>query len=349
MKKLTLFFLFFFSLSLSAAPMPIRGEKGGKHIFVNNKILARVNGKAISVIDTMKKMDMVFFQEFPQYASSTEARFEFYKTAWKDILRELIEKELILEDAKEIKIEVTRGDVRQELETLFGPNIFANLDKAGLTYKEAWELVKEELTIKKTMLSRVNAKATRLVTPSHIAAAYEEYALRESKPHTWTYQVISIRGEDVSLCAEAANHAYYLLNTKHAPLDRLQSFIESHSSFGGEISLSVSKETVQSEQEVSEDYRMILASLKPQTYSRPIVQQTRRNNSKVFRLFHLIDEDEGGAPPFAEAEREIKKRLMNEKIDESAGLYIQRLYSHFEVENWTETESFKNFQPFLMQ
>ena len=69
--------------------------------------------------------------------------------SWKSALEEIIDKELILADAQESKIEVSSGDVRQEMERSFGPNIIANLDKAGISFEEASKIMQEEIIIRR--------------------------------------------------------------------------------------------------------------------------------------------------------------------------------------------------------
>src|SRR5205085_3839907 len=126
-KKLSILFAFF--LFVQTQVQGVTGEhllyapEDDKRIIVNNRILAKVNGKALSVYDIMKKMDLLFYRAFPEYTSSTVARFQFYEMNWQAVLRDLIDKELIIADADENKVEVSSGDVRQEMETLFGPNI----------------------------------------------------------------------------------------------------------------------------------------------------------------------------------------------------------------------------------
>src|ERR1700730_13068687 len=77
------------------------GPEDNARIVVNNRILAKVNGKEISVFDVMKKMDMLFYRQFPEYTSSMQARFQFYQVSWKRVLQDLIDKELIMADAEE--------------------------------------------------------------------------------------------------------------------------------------------------------------------------------------------------------------------------------------------------------
>ena len=46
----------------------------GPDIITNNRIITTVHGHPISILDIQKEMDLVFFQKFPQYGSSPEAR-----------------------------------------------------------------------------------------------------------------------------------------------------------------------------------------------------------------------------------------------------------------------------------
>lgn len=326
------------------------GQSQPKHIFINNRILAKVNGKAISVIDLMKKLDLFFYKQFPQYSSSVEARYQFYSMNWKHVLRELVEKQLILADAEEIKMEVSNGDVRQEIENLFGPNIIVNLDKAGLTYEEAWQMVKEDQLIKRTMMARVNGKAVRQVTPQDIRLAYEEYAKTNVRPAFWKYQVVSFKGKDPSLCAEAARFAYQTLTEDGIPLSSLADKLNDHPLTKHDVSYTISDDLQGSEKEVAENYREILASLQPDSFSRPIVQKSKSGDSQVFRIFYLKEYQPGGAPPLAEVEVKLKNKLIDAKIDLEAQQYIARLRRHFDVQDGEKNQLYDpNFQPFILK
>ena len=103
-KFLFLSLLFISLTSLHAVNDSILFDKDNSpHLAVNNRILAKVNDKAISVVDVMKKMDVLFYREFPQYTSSMQARYQFYKANWKHVLEELVSKELVMADAEENK------------------------------------------------------------------------------------------------------------------------------------------------------------------------------------------------------------------------------------------------------
>lgn len=320
------------------------------HIFVNNRIVANVNGKAISVIDVMKKMDLLFYRKFPQYASSVEARFQFYQINWRHILREIIEKELIIADADESKIPITNGDIRQEMENLFGPNIISNLDKAGLTFDEAWEMVKEELIIRKMVSFRINSKAIKAVVPQDIRTAYEEYVKKNKIPDKWRYRVITVRGEDSSECAETANAIWHFLEEKSANIENLQEKAKEQSLVRNKTSVNLSEDYIHSEKEVSDSYKEILTTLKPDTYSKPIAQKSKVDHSIVFRILYLKELVEGSVPSFSEMEQKLKNQLTDQAVQKEAEDYMKKLRSHFNVKEEDEAKLVpEDFQPFSLK
>lgn len=326
------------------------GNQDEMRLVVNNRILAKVNDKAISVVDVMKKMDVLFLREFPQYTSSIQARYQFYKANWKHVMEELISKELVMADAEENKLPVSNGDVRQEMETLFGPNIISNLDKIGLSYDEAQKIVQGDIIIRRMIYVRVNAKAVKKVTPQVVRAAYNEFAQDPAniKPDIWQYNVISIRDKDATRGAEAANFTYELLNS-HTPLDQLAEKIKENSLFE-KTQVNISEEYNLTEKDISAAYKEVLAKMQPHTHSGPIAQRSRTDKSNnFFRIFVLSDLKKGGIPPFSDMEIDIKEKLLDDAVAEETDAYLKKLRKHFHVQEDYLTQTDDSFEPFSIK
>lgn len=315
------------------------------HITVNNRILAKVNGKAISVMDVMKKMDMAFYKQYSQYAAFPEARIQYYQMQWRNVLQDIIHKELIAADAEEHKIKITSGEVRQDMEKMFGPNIIANLDKAGLTFDEAWNLVYGERILSKMIGYQVQSKAYKVITPQYVRNAYEKYAVENVRPPEWLYSVISIRHRDVTKGAEAANISYQLLTAENIPADQLADRVKTLEPFGKNVKISISEEYRHNENELSPSYKEILTTLKPGSYSQPSSQKSRSDNSIVFRIFYLKEHFSGGALAFSEVEKQIRDKLFDETIEKETEAYLKKLRLHF---NLQEEVTDSNFEPFSL-
>jgi len=354
MYKILIFLLLTFSLVNTALPavsenFSLSGAEKEKQVFVNNRILAKVNGKAISVIDIMKKMDMHFYKMYPQYTSSAMARFQFYQMSWKSVLSELIDKELIIADATENKLVISSGDVRQELENLFGPNIIVNLDKVGLTFDEAWKMVQDDITLKRMIYVRVHSKALRKVTPKDVREAYEEYAKNNIKNDEWHYQVVSIRNPDPAKGAETAQFAFHLLTDKKVPLKDLPAHITTFADWSSKTKLNVSEEFNHTEKDLAPNYKEYLSQLAANTYSQPIAQVSRKDNSTVCRIFYLKEMVPGGVVPFNEVENKLKEQLLDEVIDKETADYLKKMRRHYNVQESDLKELTGSFEPFVLK
>lgn len=326
------------------------GQNDKPHIAVNNRVLAKINGKPLSVVDVMKKMDMMFYKQFPEYTNSIQARYQFYMANWKHVLDDLIDKELILADAEETKMAVSAGDVRQDMEGLFGPNIIANLDKVGLTYDEAYEMVKGDITIRRMLMYRVNSKAMREVTPLNVREAYDAFSKENVRADQWQYHVISIRDTDPVRGAQAASAVHDMLAKEKVPLDNLTKKLKEVNTLNKATTLNVSQEFIHSEKEVSDAYKEILAKLQPDEYSEPISQRSRSDSSTVFRIFHLKKKVQGGAVPYNEIENQLRDKLLDAAIAKETDAYLRKLRTHFDVQDTHLKEMIADdFQPFALK
>ncbi len=352
MKKF-LFYLAAFSLSHSSL-MAFKtnsmklSQASDPKIAVNNRILARINGKSISAYDVMKKMDMDFFRQYPQYVSSIEARYQYYQFSWKPVLDELINKELILADAQENKVEVSNGDVRQEMESLFGPNVIANLDKLNINFDEGFKIVQGDIIIRKMIGGRVNTKALRAVTPVKVKKAYEEYIKNEenSRLSIWDYAVVTIKDRDLDK-SEVLSKKIYQMLMHGTSLDKLVQEAKENKLIGRKAKLTVSNTIRNNEKELSSAYKNVLTDLEPGMYSQPFPHKSRADHTTVYRIVFLKEKIPGGFPPFKEIENTLKEQMLNEIAERETEAYITRLRHHYHFKD-EELESMvpAGYQPF---
>ena len=311
-------------------------------ISVQNCILARVNGNTISVMDVMKKMDVNLHQHYPQYADSPHARYQFYTTHWQNVLRDMIDAELILSDAAEKEVKVSEGDIHEELERRFGPDIMTTLDSLKISYEEAWKMVKSDLTLQRMTWFFVHSKAAHSVTPQAIREGYRQYLASHPPFQELTYRVITVRTEET----DAVRSLHSLLTPKSSEEAMLSSIQEWEKSHPGS-SAQVSTEYTAKDQELSEAYREALHSLAEETFSQPVCQQSRITNQMVYRIFYLARKTDHFAPPFDELSDQIKKQLTQDATVAESDHYLQKLRKRFGFE--TLGSSTDSFQPFRIE
>lgn len=318
-------------------------------IIVHNRVLANVNGKPITLIDVMKKMDMIFYRQFPEYATSKSARYQFYMVNWKSFLEELINKELILADAEEVKLPISNGDVRQEMESMFGPNIIGNLDKIGMTMDEALKIIKGDITLRRMMIYRVNSKALGKISPQEVKTAYEQYLKDNQQSDIWDYRVISIRNKDAEKGSQVAQAIEGLIKDNHGSFDDLAKKVKEMSDIG-KSTVNISEEIKHNEEQLSKAYKEILADMKDGTYSAAISQKSRADRTTVYRIFYLKGKAAGVLPNYNEIEPTLKGKLLDEAVAKETESYLKRLRKHFAVSDKMIKEMIpENYQPFTLQ
>ena len=341
-------------LSLSAislAPASLSKEQT-PIIIINNRILARINGKTISTYDIAKKMDILFHSQFPEYSHFVDARYQFYQMNWRPILEELINKELILADAQEHKVEITGGDIRQEIESVFGPNVHDNLDKTGLSLDEATKMVQGDLVLRRMLNMRINSKALRVVTPFKVRQAYDTYISNPQNASLtkWNYRVVTIKDRNLQKTKETADKAYRLLIENNIPLDTLVATLKDKKMLGRKGKVTVSNDIINNEQELSDNYKEILMQMDVGMISQPSLHTSRANQGSVYRIFYLKEKIPGGVPSFKEMDPKLKDKLLNDYADQETGIYLQKLRQRHHVRDQDLEQMFSSdYQPFTMK
>lgn len=345
MKK-TIFGLTFFlfaSLAISEE-LPYAQEDSG-HLIVNNRILARVNNKTISVLDLMKKMDVFLAKSYPHLVNSPQARYQFFSSGWRNVLNQMIDTELMLADAEKLELKISDADIREQLHERFGPNIMPTLDKLGITYDEAWQMIYAENAVQRMTWYRVNSKAINKIGPQDIKEAYKKYCLLNPAVETWKYQVLSIRASDEAKGTNAAAKARENLLKEKVDFQILAQKMKEL--FDSTVTFNVSEEYEVTGKNLSDSHKKILASLPIGSYSEPVTQISRFDQSVVHRIFYLKDHIVSALPTFEEKSEALYETLVQEAIDQETKVYLAKLRERFGFdEKHFQLEIPEDFVPF---
>lgn len=356
MKIKVLFFLLTSSLLLANQPFGMPNTQpmgqGGSNamepkLSIHNEILAKINDKAISVMDVKKEMDMIFLKTYPDLVESPPARHQFYTASWKHVLDQMINKELMLLDAEEKQLQISEGEVREEMEKRFGPNIMKNLEKIGLTFEEAKENTKTELVVQRMSWYFIHQTATQAVTPKDVQIAYEKYLVDYPPKTEWTYQVISMRSDESKQAEELSNQVADLINKKQLSLSEIKDELLALPKENQTIS--ISDDFVNNSEDISASHKQGLQDLVENQYSKPFEHSTRRANQKpCYRIFYLKKNMKYEPASFAEMSKQLRNELIQKLSQTESEKYISRLRKHYGFENNLLLVS-EDFAPFSLQ
>lgn len=333
------------SLPLHSEAPAIQQEEP-EELIIYNRILAKVNGKTLSVIDVMKKMDMFLQKYYPHLSNSKLARYQFFSSQWRENLAQMIDQELIIADAEHLEIKVTDAEVREEILNRFGPNTMPILDKLGLTYEETKQMIHDEMIVQRMMWFRVNSKALSKVNSHDVKEAYKQYCEQNPELEEWQYQVLSIRSPQKEASEALAKRAFDLLQSNL----ELATLPEKLATSEETLTVSLSPEMQADERSISTSHKEVLKTLAENSFSAPIAQVSRIDNSVVYRIFYLKKHSKKVLPPFEKMAEELKEQLLQAAANKENSHYIAKLRERLGYDEKHMLETLPNdFQPFALR
>lgn len=340
-----------FSLNADPSPSSLLAPAEPQELIVYNRILAKVNGKTISVIDVMKKMDLFLQRYYPQYASSKSGRYQYYSTQWKETLAQMIDQELMMADAEHLELKVSDAEVREEMLDRFGPAIIATLDQMGMTYEEARKMIYAEMVVQRIMWYRVNSKALNSVNPQEIKDAYKKYCEKNPSLEEWKYQVLSLRSANQKASEALAQKAADLIHSAaQTDIAAVSEQIKTDESEDNPVSVTLSPEIKADEKSIALAHKEVLKTLKPGSYSAPIAQVSRVDQSTVYRIFYLKEYAKKETPPFEKLSEQLKDELLQQAASKENLQYICKLRERLSYDDKHMMEALPaDFQPFALR
>lgn len=299
-----------------------------QEIVVNNRILTKLNGKNISVLDVMKQMDVFLSRYYPQYMDSKTARFQFYSSQWLPTLQQMIDHELMMTDAEARKVQVSDGEVREEIQTRFGPNVMGSLDELGITYDEARAMVHQDMIVQRIQWVRVTSKVLQKVTSQEIKNAYQKFLQENPAKEEWKYQFLTIRADSEAAGQEIAVKLAGLKEKAQENLKLAADLFKTELSPESTATFSVSQELALEDKAISEAHRDVLSQMYPAQWSAP-TSQLSRDGTTVVRIFHLKEHTKTKPPAFASIYNDLKNDLLNTAAEKENKVYVANLRKKF--------------------
>jgi hypothetical protein len=116
------------------------------------------------------------------------------------------------------------------------------------------------------------------------------------------------------------------------------------------ISLTLSPEIQADEKSVSVQHKEVLQTLSENSFSPPIAQVSRVDNSVVYRIFYLKKHSKKILPPFQKMADKLKDELLQEAAMKQNVHYLTRLRERLGYDEKQMMETLpKDFQPFALR
>lgn len=332
--------------SLTAFNPPVKqSEFNGQKLRINNRILVTVMNKPISVLDIVKKMNVMLEQNYPEYKNIPEAKYQFYTQQWRLVLRQMIDAELMLKDAEKLELKVSDAEVREEIHARFGPNIMKSLKEIGITYDEAQKMIQTDIITQRMMWYRVHSKALSKVIPQDIKKSYQDYIFKNPSDNIWTYEVFSVKSQNDKASSLVAAKAFDMLNAAKLGLKEAAASLKTNH-HDNNLQITVSEVITAKEHELSNAHKEALKTLTKGQFSQPLEQLGKNGKDKAHRIYHLIDVQKKEPAKFVALADQFKDKLIQDKVNELNQTYIAKLRLKY---GFNDLSSIDKLEPFILE
>jgi len=311
---------------------------------VNNRLLVTVLGHPITVLDVQRHMEAQFFANFPQYRSQPEVKWDFFQARWRETLDEMINEELILADAADKDINVSDGDVREEMIKRFGVDLAVAMDAMGMELEEAWEIVRRDLMSQRMLGGMVFFPAFCTVKADDVRLAYQQAVAQSLEEATCRYKVVSIKAADSSAAEVAAALFYQHMKQQGCDPEHILAQLNQAAELPQGVTCSISEEYSQPMKSINSSYRDVLSKLERGAFSQPIAQHSRAQQTTVHRILCCLDKNDASTlPSFAEVAQNIHDRLVQQAADSQLKEYTSKLRQRYgirqeEIDRWAPVD-----------
>lgn len=290
---------------------------------VINKVIAVINDKIITYSDLMRMLYPLYVQYQKVY--TREELEKRLNEARHDVLNQLIENELILQEAKKREKTDEHLDIPEKQVKEYVAGIIENfpsrevflqsLEKERMTLQEFEKSIRDQLLVKKLTAKEVSARI--MVTPQDIKKKYEENKENYMQPEEFHVFHILIKKTGDSEKDEEQKNFLEENRTSLITFDEFQSFARKHSEGpkrdkGGDMGF-LKKGTLLKELDSA------METLKVGEISGIIETEIG------FHLLFLKAKKKSEYLPLAEVWDSIKNDLYNEKAEEIRKKWIQEL------------------------
>lgn len=312
-------------------------------VVVDNRVLATVRDQVITVVDVMKKLDMIFYRQFAEYRGVPEARYQFYASHWRKVLEELVDRQLILLLAEEKQLSVTNGDIREELEEAFGPNVMMNLYEEGLSMHEVHEMMKADILLRRIISFYVQIPVLNSITPEVVKQAYAKKAEELKGKQGWVWKSLTIKSKGEDCPKQVAEQARNLLEKDHFTLEQVSSKMPKG------IEVVISSPFRSEQKEVAPAIREVLEKLPLKSYSEPCPFTSRSEPHQSWRCYFVEERFEQKVPTFVELEAELRQEIAGPEITKRTAAFFDDLRKQYHVKHIFTSDQLLAFEPFQLK
>lgn len=282
------------------------------------EVIARVNDQVITNADLTRAQN-----QLSQEARQENWNFEQTDKAQKNLLRDLIDQQLLISKGKQLGItgdtELIKrlDDIRKQNHLSSMDDLEKAVEQQGTSYEDFKANIRNNIITQTVMRQEVGSKMQ--ISPSDVRAYYEEHKDSLAQPESVHLNEILIPTPENATAAE--------LSAAEAKANEAEAQLKSGASFADVTKKYSGGPTAQEGGDLGEFKRGALAKvLEDQTFNLPINGYTQPIRTRQgYIILQVTAHNAGGVPPLQKVEPQIEEALYMQKIDPAVRQYLTKL------------------------
>lgn len=161
---------------------------------INHQVLWQSSTSTITSYDLVKQMDLILLHQGKTIPQQLKA--EYYRNSWRDVLTNMIERDLVLQEAKDRGFKIERYEVMEEIIRRMGSDYILILDRENIALNDLIEDIEKELLVQRMIYIKVQYKAQRAITPGAIRAKYAQYLSENPETDLVDFHLYTVKASD---------------------------------------------------------------------------------------------------------------------------------------------------------
>ena len=289
--------------------------------------MTRVGENSITMLDVKKEMDRQIFIHNKVLFANAEALAAYYTQNWKPTLKKIIEDEVLLLEAENLKYDIPSTEITKKLHELYGDDVVPALQFLQFSEEKAKKHAKREVISSHLSWFQIWSKSVMSVTPKKVHERYGQYVKDLEGNDKWTYQTIYVKDRKQTNVVQATESIQLLL--KKNRYENLSSLLDNLPFTTDLAQVKVSKDITLKSNEISSNLLSLLKSVEEGMNTKTILSQ--KGQTHTGKILHLIKHEKAPIPSYKDSVNNLKNSLVSVKGEKRAQEYFANLYQKYDV------------------
>lgn len=308
------------SLDLSADSTQLQQDQTALDLKINHQVLWQSPTSTITSFDLVKQIDLLLLHQGQSIPRHLKA--EYYRNYWSATLQNMIERDLVLQQARERGFKIERYEVMEEISRRLGSDYIVILDRENIALNDLIDDIEKELLVQRMIYIKVQYKAQRAITPGAVREHYKQYLAENPEKELLSLHLYTLKQTENTQDSELFQALGSLQETIRSNGALSQSQVDDLSTELIPLTRLEFKEITK--EGLNESLAKRATSLSNEDFTSWSEDST--THKRVMKVLHLYSREKRSPRPLTEMRTEIEDMIFQKNLQIASKEFLEKLY-----------------------